>query len=149
MVDERGPHRLHALSQVEAPSVHRVIGFEVRAWDSLAAADWPADSTHKNTVQHDEYYDPFVLLDHLGPLRVRPGEAPDSDDHPHRGAMTFTYAIQGTVHCHDYSGFDAEVEPGGVIWLAAGNGAVHSEKPTEKFFQGGGWVRIDHVTLST
>jgi redox-sensitive bicupin YhaK (pirin superfamily) len=94
----------------------------------------------KAALQHDEYYDPFVLLDHLGPLRVQPGEAPHSDDHPHRGVMTATYAVQGTVHCHDYSGFDVEMPPGGVIWLASGNGAVHSEKPTERFFQEGGGV---------
>jgi len=39
--------------------------------------------------------DPFLLLDHLGPVVYRPGEAIGAPDHPHRGFETVTYVIDG------------------------------------------------------
>ena len=41
--------------------------------------------------------DPFLMLDHLGPVVYAPGEAIGAPDHPHRGFETVTYLIDGTV----------------------------------------------------
>src|SRR4051812_32365283 len=39
--------------------------------------------------------DPFLLLDHLGPVDLKPGEAKGFPDHPHRGFETVTYMLEG------------------------------------------------------
>ena len=39
--------------------------------------------------------DPFLLLDHLGPVVYEAGEAVGAPDHPHRGFETVTYLIDG------------------------------------------------------
>ena len=39
--------------------------------------------------------DPFLMLDHLGPVEYGPGEAVGAPDHPHRGFETVTYIIDG------------------------------------------------------
>ena len=39
--------------------------------------------------------DPFLMLDHLGPVVYGPGEAVGAPDHPHRGFETVTYVIDG------------------------------------------------------
>ena len=39
--------------------------------------------------------DPFLMLDHLGPVEYGPGEAIGAPDHPHRGFETVTYVIDG------------------------------------------------------
>ena len=36
-------------------------------------------------------FDPFLLLDEMGPMEVAPGEAKGAPDHPHRGFETVTY----------------------------------------------------------
>ena len=35
--------------------------------------------------------DPFLLLDEMGPMDLKPGEAKGAPDHPHRGFETVTY----------------------------------------------------------
>src|SRR3989442_12373107 len=39
------------------------------------------------------YFDPFLLLDEMGPMDVAPGEAKGAPDHPHRGFQTVTYML--------------------------------------------------------
>lgn len=39
--------------------------------------------------------DPFLMLDHLGPVVYGPGEAVGAPDHPHRGFETVSYLIDG------------------------------------------------------
>ena len=39
--------------------------------------------------------DPFLMMDHLGPVVYGPGEAVGAPDHPHRGFETVTYIIDG------------------------------------------------------
>lgn len=43
--------------------------------------------------------DPFLMLDHLGPVIYGPGEAVGAPDHPHRGFETVTYLIDGMILC--------------------------------------------------
>ena len=40
-------------------------------------------------------FDPFLLLDEMGPIEISSGEAKGAPDHPHRGFETVTYMIDG------------------------------------------------------
>ncbi len=48
--------------------------------------------------------DPFLLLDHLGPVEYSPGEAKGAPDHPHRGFETVTYMMDGELEHRDSNG---------------------------------------------
>lgn len=72
--------------------------------------------------------DPFLMLDHLS-THARPGELPGFPSHPHRGFETITYMLRGTMHHRDSAGHRGRVSDGGVQWMTAGRGVVHSEMP--------------------
>ena len=38
-------------------------------------------------------FDPFLLLDELGPINLKPGQAKGAPDHPHRGFETVSYVL--------------------------------------------------------
>tara|TARA_B100000315_G_C14595513_1_gene598850 strand:- start:333 stop:1208 length:876 start_codon:yes stop_codon:yes gene_type:complete len=93
--------------------------------------------------------DPFLLLDELGPVVYAPGEAIGAPDHPHRGFETVTYLLQGGIEHKDSAGHVGRLGAGDVQWMTAGSGIVHSEMPTQQFFQEGGamhgfqlWVNL-------
>ena len=74
--------------------------------------------------------DPFLLLDNFGT------ENPDDyiagfPDHPHRGFETVTYMIRGLMRHKDSSGNEGLLRPGGVQWMTAGHGIIHSEMPEQ------------------
>ena len=94
-------------------------------------------------------FDPFLLLDEMGPTDVRPGEAKGAPDHPHRGFETVTYMLSGSFRHKDSQGHQGKLEPGDVQWMTAGRGVVHSEEPSKEFQQTGGtlhgvqlWVNL-------
>src|SRR5262245_55254090 len=49
-------------------------------------------------------FDPFLLLDEMGPVNVAPGEAKGAPDHPHRGFETVTYMLSGEFEHKDSHG---------------------------------------------
>src|SRR6187551_225631 len=49
-------------------------------------------------------FDPFLLLDEMGPMEVGPGEAKGAPDHPHRGFETVTYLLEGAFEHKDSRG---------------------------------------------
>jgi len=70
--------------------------------------------------------DPFLLLDEF--RNEEPVEAlPGFPDHPHRGFETVTYLKEGRVRHADHRGNRGTVEAGGVQWMTAGRGIIHSE----------------------
>src|SRR6266699_685103 len=94
-------------------------------------------------------FDPFLLLDEMGPMDVRPGEAKGAPDHPHRGFETVTYMLSGSFRHKDSQGHEGKLEPGDVQWMTAGRGVVHSEEPSKEFQRTGGtlhgvqlWVNL-------
>lgn len=96
--------------------------------------------------------DPFLLLDHLGPITFQPGEAKGFPDHPHRGFETVTYVLEGAMQHRDSFGHHGILGPGSVQWMTAGSGLVHSEMPGEEFAKNGGtlhgfqlWVNLPRV----
>ena len=74
--------------------------------------------------------DPFLMLDALG------SDRPDDyiagfPDHPHRGFETVTYMIAGRMRHRDSAGHEGLLESGGVQWMTAGRGVIHSEIPEQ------------------
>ncbi len=93
--------------------------------------------------------DPFLLIDELGPVDYAPGEALGAPDHPHRGFETVTYVLEGGGEHEDSAGHRGEIRPGGVQWMTAGAGIVHSEMPARGLRENGGrmhgfqiWVNL-------
>lgn len=84
-------------------------------------------------------FDPFVLLDEVGPVNWKPGEAIGAPDHPHRGFETVTYLLQGYMQHKDSHGNSGKMAPGDVQWMTAGSGLVHCELPQDEFKRNGGW----------
>lgn len=91
-------------------------------------------------VEHLEQFDPFLLLDEMGPIDAAPGEAQGAPDHPHRGFETVTYLLEGGVSHRDSAGNSGHLGPGDVQWMTAGAGVVHSELPDEVLLREGGRV---------
>jgi redox-sensitive bicupin YhaK (pirin superfamily) len=94
-------------------------------------------------------FDPFLLLDEMGPMAVAPGEAKGAPDHPHRGFETVTYLLSGEMEHKDSRGHAGRLTPGDVQWMTAGAGVVHSEMPSAPFQREGGrmhgfqlWVNL-------
>lgn len=93
--------------------------------------------------------DPFLLLDHFGPVDYKPGEAIGAPDHPHRGFETVSYIIEGGGQHKDSAGNSGELKEGWVQWMTAGSGVVHSEMPSDDILKNGGrsegfqlWVNL-------
>src|ERR687883_2079565 len=61
-------------------------------------------------------FDPFLLLDEMGPMDVGPGEAKGAPDHPHRGFETVTYMLSGEMQHKDSRGHAGRLRPGDVQW---------------------------------
>ncbi len=75
--------------------------------------------------------DPFLMLDAFG------SDNPDDyiagfPDHPHRGFETVTYMIAGRMLHRDSAGHEGLLENGGVQWMTAGRGVIHSEVPQQE-----------------
>src|ERR1700743_2953836 len=94
-------------------------------------------------------FDPFLLLDEMGPMDVAPGEAKGAPDHPHRGFETVTYMLSGDMEHKDSSGRAGRLRPGDVQWMTAGACVVHAEMPSAEFMRTGGrmhgfqlWVNL-------
>ena len=83
-------------------------------------------------------FDPFLLLDEMGPMTVAPNQAKGAPDHPHRGFETVTYMLSGEMHHKDSHGHAGKLSAGDVQWMTAGAGVVHSEMPSAEFQRSGG-----------
>ncbi len=75
--------------------------------------------------------DPFLMLDAFG------SDDPDDyiagfPDHPHRGFETITYMLSGLMRHRDSAGHEGLLGSGGVQWMIAGRGVIHSEIPEQK-----------------
>ncbi|MCO4762645.1 MAG: pirin family protein [Myxococcales bacterium] len=95
------------------------------------------------------HFDPFVLIDEMGPVTWGPGKALGAPDHPHRGFETVSYILEGSVQHADSLGHRGILGPGGVQWMTAGSGIVHAEEPPPAFKRDGGrmhgfqlWVNL-------
>ena len=85
----------------------------------------------------DARIDPFLMLDYFS------SDNPDDylegfPAHPHRGFETVTYIIDGHMLHEDHLGNRGDLQAGGVQWMTAGRGIIHSEMPqmTEGLLRG-------------
>lgn len=85
-------------------------------------------------------FDPFLLLDEIGPVDVEPGAAKGAPDHPHRGFETVTYILAGCFEHKDSQGNAGKLHAGDVQWMTAGSGVVHSEMPERELARHGGRI---------
>ena len=95
------------------------------------------------------YFDPILLIDEMGPVDYKAGEAVGAPDHPHRGFETVTYVIDGAMQHEDSHGHGGVIRGGDVQWMTAGAGVIHSEMPTAEMMRDGGrmhgfqiWVNL-------
>lgn len=75
--------------------------------------------------------DPFLMLDAFGSDQADDYIA-GFPDHPHRGFETVTYMIAGRMLHRDSAGHEGLLENGGVQWMSAGRGVIHSEIPQQE-----------------
>lgn len=94
-------------------------------------------------------FDPFLLLDEIGPTDLIPGKQKGFPDHPHRGFETVTYLLEGKFEHKDSQGHAGIINSGDVQWMTAGSGVIHSEMPEKEFSKYGGklhgfqlWVNL-------
>ena len=76
-------------------------------------------------------FDPFLMLDEFA--------SDNADDyiggfpeHPHRGFETVTYMLEGKMEHKDHLGNQGLLQSGGVQWMTAGRGVLHSEMPLQE-----------------
>ena len=75
--------------------------------------------------------DPFLMLDNFASDDPKDYGA-GFPDHPHRGFETVTYMIAGRMRHRDSAGNEGLLQNGGVQWMTAGRGLVHSEMPEQE-----------------
>ena len=99
--------------------------------------------------QYISEFDPFLLLDEIGPINIKPGKQKGFPDHPHRGFETVTYLLEGKFEHKDSQGHAGIINSGDVQWMTAGSGVIHSEMPEKEFSKNGGklhgfqlWVNL-------
>jgi len=84
-------------------------------------------------LTHDlqQRLDPFLMLDAFGSDDANDYIA-GFPDHPHRGFETVTYMIAGRMRHRDSAGHEGLLQNGGVQWMTAGRGIIHSELPEQE-----------------
>jgi len=108
-------------------------------WRNVARVTWGRETSDgagvrlKRVIGQPEldYLDPFLMLDAFG--------SDEADDyiagfppHPHRGIETVTYMLAGRMRHEDDAGNAGILGPGGVQWMTAGRGIIHSEMPEQE-----------------
>src|SRR5438093_12544161 len=106
-------------------TVHQVI-------KSMPASDGAGVKLRRSLGQsHFARLDPFLMLDEFS--------SEDASDyiagfpaHPHRGFETVTYMLDGHLRNEDHLGHTGDLKSGGVQWMTAGRGIIHSEMPQQE-----------------
>ncbi|MCR5888251.1 pirin family protein [Hymenobacter sp. J193] len=90
-----------------------------------------------------EHLDPFLFLNHHGPQVYRPqNQGLPFGPHPHRGFETVTFILEGDIMHQDSGGHQSVIEAGGIQWMTAGRGLIHSEISSDAFKKTGGPLEI-------
>ena len=116
-----------------------------RIWKSRKVTDGEGVKINRNIVGENlTIFDPFLMLDEIY------SDNPEDyiggfPEHPHRGFETVTYMLAGKMRHTDHLGNEGMLEPGGVQWMTAGRGVLHSEMPMQKSGQLHGfqiWINL-------
>ena len=112
------------------------------------------EDTVRQPLPHMEFRfaNPFIVLHHLGPRVITPGQELRIHPHPHRGFAPVTFQLQGEGYHKDSAGHDGTIKAGDVQWMFAGKGLLHSEGPTAQMLQNGGvqeliqlWINVPNA----
>ncbi len=74
--------------------------------------------------------DPFLMLDNFASNDPKDYGA-GFPSHPHRGFETVSYMLTGNMRHKDSAGHEGLITDGGVQWMTAGRGVIHSEMPEQ------------------
>lgn len=98
-----------------------------------------------------DYHDPFLLIHHANHNHRGGKKSQDVGvgPHPHRGFSPVTFIFQGDVHHRDSRGNNVIVSEGGMQWMSAGMGIIHSERPSIALAEKGGRMEIIQVWVNT
>jgi len=102
-------------------------------------------------TQKVDSIDPFLLLHHAQ-IKVPEHRDPKQlgvGPHPHRGFSPVTFIYKGGVHHRDSRGNDSVIYEGGVQWMNAGMGLIHSERPPEDIHERGGIQEIIQLWVNS
>jgi hypothetical protein len=97
-----------------------------------------------------EQIDPFLLIHHIGPLYQEPQgrNVMPIGPHPHRGFEPVTFVFKGAVHHKDSRDNDSIIKSGGVQWMTAGMGIVHSETLSRELLENGGDIELIQIWIN-
>ncbi|MFO7994219.1 MAG: pirin family protein [Marinobacter sp.] len=99
---------------------------------ALETSDGAGVRIKRSLGQHQNIrLDPFLMLDEFGSDQPQDYIA-GFPSHPHRGFETVTYMIEGHMLHEDHLGNRGNLKNGGVQWMTAGRGIVHSEMPQQE-----------------
>jgi redox-sensitive bicupin YhaK (pirin superfamily) len=98
--------------------------------------------------QNFRFANPFIVLHHMGPVIIQPGQSSRINPHPHRGFSPYTFMLQGEGYHRDNAGNDEVVKAGGVQWMFAGRGILHSEGPTDELLKHGGTQELIQLWIN-
>jgi len=99
---------------------------------ALETSDGAGVRIKRSLGQHQHIrLDPFLMLDEFGSDQPQDYIA-GFPSHPHRGFETVTYMIEGHMLHEDHLGNQGNLKNGGVQWMTAGRGIVHSEMPQQE-----------------
>ena len=89
------------------------------------------------------HIDPFLFVNHHGPQIYGPNNnGLPFGPHPHRGFETLTYILQGDITHKDSATGASVIKAGGIQWMTAGSGLIHSEISSEEFKKAGGMEEV-------
>ena len=96
-----------------------------------------------------ERLDPFIFLNHHGPQVYKPNNhGLPFGPHPHRGFETVTFILEGDLMHKDNSGHSSTIKAGGIQWMTAGRGIIHSETSSPEFLKIGGKMEMLQLWLN-
>lgn len=90
-----------------------------------------------------ELLEPFIFLNHHGPQVYPPqNEGLPFGPHPHKGFETVTFILDGELVHQDSTGYKSKIKAGGIQWMTAGSGIIHSETSSAQFRETGGAIEL-------
>jgi redox-sensitive bicupin YhaK (pirin superfamily) len=124
MVTQRMPDSVDNTRRVDVRQLLRTI-------DAVETSDGDGVKIHRiGGRQLNRVLDPFLMLD-----EINSDDATDYiggfPEHPHRGFETISYMKVGRMRHRDHMGNEGVIDSGGVQWMTAGKGVIHSEMPEQ------------------
>jgi redox-sensitive bicupin YhaK (pirin superfamily) len=96
-----------------------------------------------------ETLEPFIFLNHHGHQVYTPNNAGlPFGPHPHKGFETVTFIVEGDLVHKDSTGYTSNIKAGGIQWMTAGSGIIHSELSSDEFKKNGGGIEMLQLWLN-